>query len=89
MANACAHMPENTSAIVTPPPRQSSPLRSCATLGRACSTATSRSASAGRVRPARRAAATTASWAMPMPMPSAAASGTHECPGANPVGTAS
>ena len=51
--------------------------------GRGCSIATSRSASAGGMRPARRAAATTASWAITTPMPSAATSGTSECAGAN------
>ena len=57
------------------------------TPGRPCSTATSRSASAGRTLPARRAAATTATCAMPTPMPSAAASGIHEWPGTKPAGT--
>ena len=59
------------------------------TLGRGRSIAASRSASAGRVRPARRAAAKTASWAIRMPPPSAATSGIHELPGAKPVGTTS
>src|SRR3954471_6661529 len=43
--------------------------------GRGCSIATSRSASAAGMRPARRAAAKTASWAITTPIPSAATSG--------------
>ena len=64
-----------------PPPRQSAPTSSCRTPGRARSIVASRSASAGRVRPARRAAAKTASCATRMPPPNAATSGIHESPG--------
>ena len=77
---ASAASPEKTIAIATPPPRQSTPLSVWTSPGRACSIATSRSASLGRTRPARRAAATTASCARPMPPPRATASGIHECP---------
>ncbi len=57
-------------------------------LGRGCSIAASRSASAGRVLPARRAAAKTDELGdQQMPPPSAATSGIHEWPGAKPGGT--
>ena len=85
--NAYACSPSNSSAIAAPPPSESTPASVRTAPGRPCSTATSRSASAGRTRPARRAAATTATWATPMPMPSAATSGTQEWPGSKPAGT--
>ena len=86
-ANDLAQKPENTSAIATPPPSAASPASTRTTPGRGCSTADSRSASAGRVRPARYAAATTASCAMPTPMPKAATSGIQDVPAAKLGGT--
>ena len=83
---ASAASPEKTIDIAIPPPRQSAPLSVWIQPGRACSIATSRSASLGRTRPARRAAATTASCAMAMPPPRAAASGIQEWPGSKPCG---
>ena len=85
--NAEACSPLNSSAIAAPPPRAITPMSVRTTPGRPCSIATSRRASAGRTLPARRAAATTASWAMPTPIPSAATSGIQECPGVKPAGT--
>ena len=85
--NADACSPLNSSAIAAPPPSAITPVSVRTTPGRPCSIATSRSASAGRTLPARRAAATTASWAMPTPIPSAATSGIQECPGVKPAGT--
>ena len=81
IANATAHVPLKISAIATPPPSSSTPAPSWRTPGRACSIAASRSASAGRVRPARRAAAKTATCAIRMPPPNAATSGIHDVPG--------
>ena len=84
--NADACSPLNSSAMAAPPPSASTPDSPRTQPTRPCSTATSRSASAGRTLPARRAAATTASCAMPTPIPSAATSGIHECPGSKPAG---
>ena len=89
IANASAASPEKMIAIATPPPRHSTPVTSWVTLGRPCSIATSRSASAGRTRPARRAAARTASWAVTMPPPAAAASGIQERDGSKSSGATS
>ena len=82
-ANAIAQKPENRTDIAAPPTRHVTPLTTRTSPGRGCSMATSRSASAGGMRPARRAAAATASWATTTPMPRAAASGISESAGAN------
>ena len=82
-ANAIAQKPENSIDIATPPSRHATPATTRTNPGRGCSIATSRSASAGGMRPARRAAAKTASCAIRTPMPSAATSGTIESAGAN------
>ena len=83
IANTIAQKPENTRAIATPPSRNAAPASVRTNPGRGCSIATSRNASAGGMRPARRAAAATASWPIRTPMPSAAAIGISDAPGAN------
>ena len=68
-------------ARATPPPIRDTPHSSANQPGRGCSIAASRSASAGRTRPARQAAANTASCATATPIPSAATRGIHEWAG--------